>query len=192
MPIAQGCVSSSVTFDMKGMKMKPLLLVITTAMFSHIAQGGIDIEDRTQTDPLLKIRTWNEGILPAVDDLFKTIDPTGAEIQRDRTPVSYKKLWGKNDVFMMHAPSMEKHGFIDFSEVTGKSKGSLKLHIKNHPYGDHHIKLKLDGEIVEDEAIYKGKWEFFKVKFDNQPVVLEIHATQWRYENCFITYRIEK
>jgi hypothetical protein len=172
--------------------MKSFIFAFTALVISQAAQGAIDIEDRKQTDPLLNIRTWKEDLPPEVDDLFKHIDPTSAEIQHDRVPVSYKRLWGKRDVLMIHAPGRKEHGFIDFSAVTAESKGSLKIYVKNHPYGNHHIKIKLADKLVEDEAIHRGRWEFFKVKFDHQPVVLQIHATQWHYENSFITYTIEE
>lgn len=171
--------------------MKKRIGLTSLCILAQLAHGALDIEDREQTDPLLKICTWNSGLLPEQDNLFKHIDPTRAEIQKDRTPQSYKKLWGKSDVLMIHAPSTEKHGFVDFSEITAKSKGALKLYIKNHPYGNHDIRLRRGGEVVEDETIHDGKWEFFKVKFDKQPVVLEVHATQWQWEHCFIHYRIE-
>ena len=78
----------------------------------------VDITDRKQTDPLLEIHTSKE-LLPEDSALFQNIDPTNAEIQQDRTPNTYKRLWGKKDVLMVHPVKPDKPGLIDFSKIKG-------------------------------------------------------------------------
>ena len=175
------------------MDIKKLHLIVFALSVSAICWAELDITDRSQTDPLLEIQTWKRGLLlPEGNDLFTTVDPTDAVVQKNRTPLSYKKLWGKKDVIMMHPVSQKKHAYIDFSNITTESKGKLKLYIKNDPRGDHDIRIRLGSKIVESETINKDRWETFFVKFDHSSVVLEIHATGWRCENSFVTYKIEK
>lgn len=174
------------------MNLKKQILTLTVLAVSMLGIAEIDITDRTQTDPLLKIKTL-EG--PSIDEankiLFEFLDPTNAKLQPDRIPVSYKRLWGKKDVIMIHPLTRTKPALMDFSKITASHGGTLKIYIKNHKAGNHQIKIRLGDKTIETETINKGKWISFRVKFDHQPLQLEVYSIgEWNCEQSFISYRI--
>lgn len=163
----------------------PVLVIIGFANLT-ISAEEIDITDRKVTDPLLKITTSQHLLPEREDDDF--------EAKRDETskPPKYSRLLGKRDVIMLHPFNEEKAAEIDFSEITSKAKGKLRIVARNHPGGDFKIEILVGGKVLIAESVGKNDWERFTVPFDREAVVLRNVANGWQCEHAFLEYSISK
>ena len=173
----------------------PVLLMTS---FSVVASdSSVDMTDREQTDRLLEIKTLGEYDAFGLESLLDVLNASpgnGGDIKvHDGTGIpTYRRLWRKPDVIMIHPPSPEQPGVLDFSKITRLGNGRLSLLVNKHPAGNHQIKILKNGEEAEAKHIMTQDWEDIRVDFDKEDVVIEVHATAWAWEHSFITYRIEE
>jgi hypothetical protein len=157
---------------------------------------AIDITKRGETDALLEIKTRGDNMseMHSLLDLLNGDDRSSGVVRvHEETGVpTYKRLWGKSDVLMVHPISPDQPGVVDFSGITKSSKGRLNVSVRKHPWGNHLAKIQKNGLEVLSQNIAQNSWETLRVDFDKEDVVLQVHATGWAWENSFITYRIEK
>jgi len=185
---------SPVAMIVPGFKILALLLGFVLCL---AAEGsGIDIADRKSTDPLLVIKTTEDKSISCLESLLPALDASsgnsgGVKIHDGTGIPSYRRLWRKPDVLMVHPISPDQPGTIDFSKITNSAKGRLTIMVRKHPYGDHLIKVHKNGEEVEMRNIRRQGWEDFRIGFDHEDVVISVHATGWVWEHSFISYRIE-
>ena len=178
-----------------GIKILALLLGLVPCL---AAKGsGLDITDRKSTDPLLVIKITEDKSISCLESLLAALEASsgnsgGVKIHDGTGVPSYRRLWRKADVLMVHPVSPDQPGTIDFSGITKSAKGRLTILVNKHPYGDHLIKVHKNGQEVETRNITRQDWEDVRVDFDHEDVVLSVHATGWAWEHSFISYRIEK
>lgn len=167
-----------------------LLLLLSASGFA------IDITKREETDPLLQVQTRGDHVseLHSLLDLLNRDHRTSGTVRvhEETGRPTYKRLWGKSDVLMVHPVAPDQPGVVDFSEVTKTSRGRLNVSISKHPWGDHLVKIRKNGGEAVSQHIARNDWETLRVDFDKEDVLIEIHATGWKWENSFLTYRIEK
>ncbi len=159
---------------------RPLLFLLASPCLF-----AADLEDFTKesvTDPLLKI-TSAHSLLPKQDDQI-----LGARRDDGHEPPIYKKALGKFNVFLVEPLSEKKPGSIDFSAITTRSSGRLKIYARNHPYGNCNLVITKGSETAEEDELQGKSWQSYSIKYDHEPVVLQIHATGWHYEHGFVTY----
>ena len=172
----------------------PFLLITS---FSVVAsETSVDMTDREQTDRLLEIKTLGGYDAFGLESLFDVLNASpgnsgGIKVHDGTGIPTYRRLWRKPDVIMIHPPSPEQPGVLDFSKITRLGKGRLSLLVNKHPAGNHQIKILKNGQEVEAKHIMTQGWEDFRVDFDEESVVVEVHATAWAWEHAVITYRIE-
>ena len=163
-----------------------------------VAEGSeIDITDRKSTDPLLVIKITEDKSISCLESLLAALESSsgnsgGVKIHDGTGIPSYRRLWRKPDVLMVHPVSSDQPGTIDFSKITKSAKGRLTILVNKHPYGDHLIKVHKNGQEVETRNITRQDWEDVRISFDHEDIVLSVHATGWAWEHSFISYRIEK
>ncbi len=178
-------------------KIKILTLLLGFVPCLAAEGSGIDIADRKSTDPLLVIKTTEDKSISCLESLLPALDASsgnsgGVKIHDGTGIPSYRRLWRKPDVLMVHPISPDQPGTIDFSKITKSAKGRLTIMVHKHPYGDHFIKVHKNGEEVETRNVKRQDWEHVRVDFDNEDIVLSVHANGWAWEHSFICYRIEK
>jgi hypothetical protein len=165
-------------------------LLLATNVFA------VDVTKREETDPLLEIKTGGdqESEMHSLLDLLNGDHRSSGVVRvHGETGVpTYRRLWGKSDVLMVHPIAPDQPGVVDFSGITKSSKGRLNVSISKHPWGNHLVKIQKNGVEVASQNIAQNDWETLRVDFDREDVVLQVHATGWKWENSFITYRIEK
>ena len=167
-----------------------LMLSFLSLLFSSLLGAeSIDITNREDTDPLLVIET-DLQILSESDSVFRR--EKKVEIIKDTGIPTYKKIWGKRKVFLVHPFSKEKSGKVDFSAITREAKGTLEISFKNHPEGNHEIKIHLADQEPESELIADREWIKKRIQFDHQNLHIEVIANDWYCEHCFITYKISE
>ena len=172
------------------MKTKSITLAFLTLLCGSVSGIDIDITKRSSTDPLLVVKS-NQGLLRENDPMFVQ-SKLKVKVSKKTGISAYKRIWGRNDVLMVHPLSEKQPGEIDFSKFTSASSGTIKIHIHKCPEGDHEVKLFKGGQEVESEEIIENKWINFSIDFDNESVALEVHATGWYYEHSFVTYKVTK
>jgi len=145
---------------------------------------------RPESDPFIKIES-GQSLLPPSDPAFQS---TGEHPRiTEKTGIeTYKKLWGKRYVIMLHPYSEKKAAVIDFSKITKSKEGRLRLYIHPHPDGDHRVVIFKENKPVEKVTLREAEWEYFGIEFNNEPIRLEIHANNWHYEHSFVSYHIEE
>ena len=178
-------------------KIRIPFLLLAAVLCVAAKASEIDITDRKVTDPLLIIKSAEANIAPGMESLVGALDASsgnsgGVKIHDATGIPTYRRLWRKSDVLMVHPVSPYEPGTIDFSKITKSAKGRLTILVNKHPYGDHMIKILKNGQEVETRNITKQDWEDVRVDFDHEDVVLAVHVTGWAWENSFITYRIEE
>jgi hypothetical protein len=144
-----------------------------------------NLSKRAFTDPLLKISTG--------ESLFSGVE-YDASIQGkrdpDAKPPQYKRALGRSNVIMLSPHNEEKPAELDFSPITTKSKGKLRLLIRDHPYGDFRLQITKGCQTHTDKIMDTDQWKPFTVSYDHEPVILKSHATGWIWEHSFISYSI--
>lgn len=102
----------------------------------------------------------------------------------------YEKLFDRSRVMVIHPLSQEAPGTLDFSAITTKSKGTLKVLVHDHPNGNVNFRLKVGENVVARQHLCGDDWQRFSVNFDHDAVMVEIIADDWYNEYCFLTYEI--
>ena len=173
--------------------MKLQFLTLSLLILSSFANNSrFDITSREMTDPLLEIST-SKGQITKHD--LKVCTKGKIVIPEKRGEVFvYKKLLKKRNVISLHPYSPSEAAKLDFSAITSKAKGTLRVSANNHPQGDFEVLIKKDGKIIDREVLAKTKWKKFSVPFDNNKIVIEVAANgkQLHYEYGFIYYSVSK
>ncbi|MGB6221844.1 lectin-like protein [Haloferula sp.] len=129
-------------------------------------------------------------LLTPDDIAFSKISPKIQIISDNRAFPLYKSLWGEENVFCIHPTSGDTPGTVDFSKITGKSKGNLIINMRDDPRGDCRIEVLKGNEIFDSIQLDTDEWKTVSIPFEEDRVVIKVYATGWSCEYAFITYEI--
>jgi hypothetical protein len=150
---------------------------------------NLDITDRSQTDPLLKIKTachfLSDNVCQA-DEIKRHESP-------ESQPPQYKRAFGRSDVIMIHPLDPTTPAEIDFSPITRNSTGHLKITVRDHPQrGDFTLQIEKGDFLIVDKLMDKDLWRSHTIPFCHEPVILKAFPNDWFDEFAYITYSISK
>lgn len=103
----------------------------------------------------------------------------------------YKEFLNETEVFVIHPINREVPGTVDFSEITGKSRGTLVIKVHDHEFGDCRYEILKSGKIFKSDELDTDDWKTIQVPFQNESVIFAIHPTGWNCEFAFVTYSIQ-
>ncbi|VGO11868.1 hypothetical protein PDESU_00415 [Pontiella desulfatans] len=167
-----------------------IYLSLLILIFQNICCADLSNQSRSTTDALLVYESGFKDNMNRNNGVFKSVNASLATFPETGPPATFKQLWGKNDVFMIHPLNRNDPGSVDFSQITEQGKGTLRLLIHKHPDGNHKLEIMRAGRNVFSDHIFQEKWVPIDIPFDHQPITLNIIPTGWMFEWSFITYSI--
>ena len=149
----------------------------------------MDITKRDVTDPLIKVNSRTK-MFDQKDPFFK-VAPDAVADRSSQVPM-FKKIWGKDRVYLMEPLDQKTPAEIDFSGLTNTCAGRLRIEVHKHPYGNAELEVKKAGKTVKSRKLNSNTWEYMVVDFNKEPVSLFLKANGWYFEFGFVTYVVER
>ena len=143
--------------------------------------SAIQLNDRSQTDPLIE--------LTDSDETWFKLRKDGSIYKRGNLLLA-KEQYGRSDVFLAHPLSPTQPAHVDFSRITTGATGTLFVEAHNVPGGDCDLVVLIDGHEIGTLPVAGDEWRNVSIPFNHNRIELQDRATGWYREHALLVYKI--